>query len=61
VYEFPLGIFGFDMTFDDQADVIFNMTLLHQEYINGTKENTKCVPFSADDPCMGKFLAITTT
>ena len=49
------------MTFDDQADVIFNMTLLHQEYINGTKENTKCVPFSADDPCMGKFLAITTT
>ena len=54
-YFFSLGIFGFSLTFDDKADVLFNMTLVHQEYVNGTKENTNCDPFNNDFPCMGKL------
>ena len=42
------------MAFDDQADLMFNMTLLHQEYVNGTKEKTNCEPFIGDSPCRGK-------
>ena len=51
-----LGVFGFQMAFDDQADVMFNMTLLHLEYVNGTKEKTNCVPFLPENPCRGKSL-----
>ena len=42
------------MSFDNQADVMFNMTLLHQEYVNGTKEKTNCEPFHYLRPCRGK-------
>ena len=42
------------MAFDDKADVMFNMTLLHQEHVNG-KTETNCKPFDADKPCLRKF------
>ena len=29
------------------------MTLLHQEYANGTKEKSKCEPFDEMNPCKG--------
>ncbi|XP_046856398.1 atrial natriuretic peptide receptor 1-like isoform X4 [Xenia sp. Carnegie-2017] len=45
------SVFGFKMTFDNSSNVIFNMTLLHQEYVNGTKEKSKCEPFDAMNPC----------
>ena len=44
------------MGFDDQVDVVFNVTLLHQEYVNGTKEKTNCEPFLPEEPCRGKSL-----
>ena len=43
------------MTFDDHADVMYNMSLLHQEYVNGTKERTDCKPQITENPCLGMF------
>ena len=53
--QFRLGVFGFKLAFDAQADVMFNMTLLHQEYVNGTYEKSNCVPFNPIAPCYGEF------
>ena len=44
------------MTFSDQADVMFNMTLLHQEYVNGTYEKSNCERFNPNKPCLRTFL-----
>ncbi|XP_028406590.1 atrial natriuretic peptide receptor 2-like [Dendronephthya gigantea] len=45
------SIFGHKLAFDEQADVMFNMTLVHQEFVNGTFEDSNCVPFNQAAPC----------
>ena len=52
------GIYGYRMTFSNQADIMFNMTLLHQDYHSGTFENSNCKPFVANKPCLRKFLPL---
>ena len=50
------GIFGYDVAFDENADVGFNLTLFDQHYVNNSKESCK-KKFNPNKPCKGKILS----